>query len=592
MCESPEGNLIVGTPTGKLFEYNPLTDVITPIPFTRPADTYLRYLECFGDELWIGTQTGLFVYNRRTGETLELKNNPLNPFSLSNNTIYCIYRDNENGAWLGTMFGGVNYMPHRKFGFTNYGLHHGLSSQLIIGLGQDDKGRIWIGTEDNGVNILDPSTGTIRRATGFSPTDNLVLSMTTLDNKVYTSFARSGMKRADASGVQMAYAADTEHNNNVYSYLIDKQGTEWVGMGLSLFRRKKGETTFSEIPGTSALWIYVLFEASDGTIWIGTMGNGLFKHEPLTDTFKPYVYHQTADNTSGLRSNSINSIMEDSRGTIWVSTDRGGLSRYNPETDSFETFGIPEGLPDDVVYTVLEDSGNNLWFGTNHGLVRFSPATGDIRVFTDRDGIPFNQYNYNSGIKTPDGTFYMGGINGVIAFRPDDFEEDTSEIPIYFTGLNVLNEPVQANSDGTALKENIVFADKIALDYNQATFTISVASPDFNHTGRVKFYYRLLPANKEWIGLNNNEISFTNLASGNYTPAGQGRQRIRVVHPATRHTHHPAMVGVPVGLYDLRHSLHRGNHTGHPVVAETERAQAQGTRTSLPRQERQGTLPQ
>ena len=123
--------------SGKLFEYNPLTDVITPIPFTRPAGTYLRYLECFGDELWIGTQTGLFVYNRCSGETIELKNNPLNPFSLSNNTIYCIYRDNENGAWLGTMFGGVNYMPHRKFGFTNYGLHHGLSSQLIIGLGQD-----------------------------------------------------------------------------------------------------------------------------------------------------------------------------------------------------------------------------------------------------------------------------------------------------------------------------------------------------------------------------------------------------------------------------------------------------------------------
>ena len=204
-------------------------------------------------------------------------------------------------------------------------------------------------------------------------------------------------------------------------------------------------------------------------------------------------------------------------GAIWVSTERGGLSRYNPETDSFETFGIPEGLPDDVVYTVLEDSGNNLWFGTNHGLVRFSPTTGDIRVFTDRDGIPFNQYNYKSGIKTPDGTFYMGGINGVIAFRPDDFEEDTSEISIYFTGLNVLNESVQANSGGTALKGNIVFADKIALDYNQATFTISVASPDFNHTGRVKFYYRLLPVNKEWIGMNDNEISFTNLASGNYT---------------------------------------------------------------------------
>lgn len=517
VCESPEGNLIVGTPAGKLFEYNPLTDVMTAIPFTRPADTYLRYLECFGDELWIGTQTGLFIYNRQTGDSIELKNNPLDPFSLSNNTIYCIYRDNENGAWLGTMFGGVNYMPSRKFGFTNYGLNYGLSSQLIIGLGQDDKGRIWIGTEDCGVNILDPATGSIQRAPGFSPADNLVLSMMTLDNTVYTSFARSGLKRADASGVQMVYPADTEHNNNIYSYLVDSRGTEWVGQGLSLLRRRKGEQTFTKIPETSNEWIYTIFEASDGSIWIGTMGNGLWKHNPETGTFKSYVFDHTSDNPSGLRSNSINSIMEDSRGILWVSTDRGGLSRYNADNDTFQTYGIPEGLPDDVVYTVLEDGGNNLWFGTNHGLVRFTPTTGDIQVFTNRDGIPFNQYNYKSAAKTPDGTFYMGGINGVIAFRPDDFEENTSEIPIYFTGLNVLNEEIQANSDGTALKENIVFADKITLDYNQATFTISVASPDFNHTGRVRFYSRLLPANKEWISMNDNEISFTNLASGNYT---------------------------------------------------------------------------
>ena len=63
---------------------------------------------------------------------------------------------------------------------------------------------------------------------------------------------------------------------------------------------------------------------------------------------------------SGLRSNSISSFMEDSRGNVWVSTDRGGISRYNKKEDNFTSFGIEEGLPDDVAYNILEDNNGNL----------------------------------------------------------------------------------------------------------------------------------------------------------------------------------------------------------------------------------------
>lgn len=519
ICETPTGNLVVGTLTGALFEYNPTLDTLTALHFEKAGQVYLRYIECFGEELWIGTQIGLYIHNMRTGKTTEIRDTPLDPFSISDNTIYCIYRDNEDGAWIGTMFGGVNYMPRRRFSFTTYNMNSGLSSRLVLGLTSDRSGNIWIGTENAGVNVLDPTTGHIRKATAYNPADDIVLSMTTYDGEVYTSFSRSGLYRTNpATGhTRLAFPTDTSIDNNVYTYLIDSRGTEWVGLGFSLYRRKKGEPEFTHITETSYDWIYYLFEASDGTIWIGTMGNGLWKHNPDNGSFKSYIFDHNSDNPSGLRSNSINSIMEDSRGTLWISTDRGGLSRYDSANDKFESYGIPEGLPDDVVYSILEDSGNNLWFGTNHGLVRFTPANGDIQVFTNRDGIPFNQYNYKSAIKTTDGTFYMGGINGVISFRPDDFEEDTSEIPIYFTGLNILNEEMKADPEGNVLKENIVFAEKIALDYDESTFSVSVASPNFNHLGRVKFHYRLLPANKEWIDMNDNEISFTNLAPGNYT---------------------------------------------------------------------------
>ena len=101
-------------------------------------------------------------------------------------------------------------------------------------------------------------------------------------------------------------------------------------------------------------WVFDLLEASDGTLWMATMGNGIWHYTPRTNTFKRYVYDPRKPN--GLRSNSISSIMEDKQRNIWFSTDRGGISRYNAKSDNFTSWGIAEGLPDDVTYDILQDA--------------------------------------------------------------------------------------------------------------------------------------------------------------------------------------------------------------------------------------------
>ena len=155
----------------------------------------------------------------------------------------------------------------------------------------------------------------------------------------------------------------------------------------SLGKKEKG---FLKVEDTGSNWIFALFEDSHRNIWIGTMGNGLWKYTPSSGKFRNYSYDDGEIKPTGLRSNSISSIMQDSKGNVWVSTDRGGLSKYNEAKDDFITFGIEEGLPDDVVYNVLEDSNGFLWFGTNKGLVKFNPDNSFIKVFSINDGLPFN----------------------------------------------------------------------------------------------------------------------------------------------------------------------------------------------------------
>lgn len=38
--------------------------------------------------------------------------NPADPFSLSDNPLYCLFQDRDGGMWAGSYFGGVNYLPN------------------------------------------------------------------------------------------------------------------------------------------------------------------------------------------------------------------------------------------------------------------------------------------------------------------------------------------------------------------------------------------------------------------------------------------------------------------------------------------------
>lgn len=518
IIDAGDGTLILAASDGRLFRLSPSqANRFTAIPFSQGGKIYLRSIGMFDGSVWVGAQTGLFIIDPVTGEETKLTENPVDRFSLSDNTVYFIYRDCNNDIWLGTMFGGVNYLSRRPFRFRSYGIDANLSSRKTIGMACDHSGKIWVGTEDAGLNVFNPVTGTAVKPVSVSPEKKMTLTVNTFNGSIFAGFSRGGLYRILPDGRSIPVFDQPDHpDNSVYSYMVDSQGNEWMGFGFALYRRDAGEEEFRHISATGYDWIFCIFEADDGTIWLGTMGNGVWKYNPRNGKFKSYTYNDGPNPPNGLRSNSISSIMEDSGGNIWLSTDRGGLSRYNKETDDFTTFGVAEGLPDNVVYSVLEDKHRNLWFGTNKGLVKFNPQSGKIKVFTVADGLPFNQFSYNSAVKHPSGDFYFGGINGMVAFNPDLEGPTDHPIPIYFTNLNILNEDVKSGEDGSPLKDNIVFTRSIKLRHDQSTFTLSVAAPDYGHVGQQDFRYRLLPINEEWIKMNGNQISFTNLAPGKY----------------------------------------------------------------------------
>ncbi len=537
MCVAKDGSLLLGDYYCHLYRYDPATSHFSALKRKLSVgNTYLHDLKCFDDELWVGTSNGIFLIDLTTMEETHLTEDPSNPYSLSDNLIYTIYRSPDNDVWVGTYFGGVDYMQRSRFMFTVCGIQSNLLHKRLRNMAFAPDGRLWIGSEFTGAYIYNPATDeAVPNPYGQG---NAVLMVSRSGDDICVGYARQGIDAISPSGtVRKLFYIANGSDNSVYSYLRDSRNCEWVGLGWALYRRKAGEGDFHLVADTGYDWIFTIFEAHDGTIWMGTMGNGIWHYTPTNGKYKKYEYRENGSN--GLRSNSVSSIMEDSRGNLWFSTDRGGISRYNPQTDDFTSFGTAEGLPDNTAYDILEDKNGFFWFGTNKGLVKFNPQTGESLVYTTHDGLVGNQFNYNTAVKTPDGRFYFGGINGLIAFSPEA-ERQTGQVrPAFFTNLTVLGKEVTATTPNSPLKTNIAFTDRIELPYNCANFSISVAAPNYGATGSVELMYRLEPVGREWLRLNDSDVSFANLSPGHYN------LQVKVRHNNTEQISELAIVILP-----------------------------------------------
>ena len=515
-------NAILGIHEGDLLKYNTRTDELSEVSFLGEKKTFLRDVMCFGDEIWVGSLHGIFIINEKENNVIHLKEDLMRSFSLSDNSIYSIYKDYEGGIWIGTMFGGVNYLPNRILTFAKYvpgSDPYSLNTKRIRGLAEDNNGCIWIGTEDNGVNVLDPRTGKVHQIYDNVPGRLITLSVKHYENHIYVGLFKQGMNDISIPGEHLKYVSDKDlgiEEGSVYSFLKDSKGRTWIGPGWGLYVSQSKERKFHRVEEVGYNWVFDIMEARDGTIWLATMGNGVWKCDPKNNSYKNYSYKEGVDNS--LSSNSVSSIMQDSKGNIWFSTDRGGICRYNEAQDNFTTFSIEDGLPDDVAYNILEDDAGNLWFGTNKGLVKFNPENGDVRVFTNKDGLLGNQFNYQSALKAQDGRFYFGGVDGLIAFDPTVQEEERPLPPVYISKFSIYNKEVTVHTPESPLKQCIVHTDEIVLPYDQANISFDVALLSYSTAESNQYYYRMEPLDRDWVrAASNQNISYAKLPPGKYT---------------------------------------------------------------------------
>ena len=158
-----ESTIIVGTTMDGIKRIDLDTGIVQDIVYkSENTPTYARSLYRHGNKIYCATSNGIYIYNLETNLVEEIiKKNRNDIYSLSSNFIGAILIDDEDGLWVCTDNGGINYAPaysafNRYYEITHSNTIHG---EIIHDICQDDYGNIWIGTEDSGVNQYNIASG-------------------------------------------------------------------------------------------------------------------------------------------------------------------------------------------------------------------------------------------------------------------------------------------------------------------------------------------------------------------------------------------------------------------------------------------------
>lgn len=488
---------------------------------------------------WIGTDLGLHLFDREKKTYHSYYRYHKNPNSLSVNAVRSIYEDRSGALWVGVYGGGLNKLNRTRQTFAHYYGNpdnpDGLSTQDVFALYEDHEGILWVGTFGDGVNAFNRKTGEYKKYRN-TPGDPESLSGNKVwaicedrETNIWIGTAENGLNRFDRkTGTFTRYKHHPQKpgslgHNAVSSIIEDRRGTLWAGTdgGLDRLDSKTNEFIhYRTKPGDpNALVhnnVYIIYEDRSGTFWIGT-GGGLSIFDPLNETFTSYRLNP--HNPESMIHHPIFCFSEDREGLIWIGTT-GGLIKFNRETRAFSRYTVKDGLPNDVIYGILDDDRGNLWMSTNKGLSKFNPHTGKFNNYSAVDGIQASEFCGGSYFKSRRGEMFFGGVNGFNAFFPDTVRDNPYTPPVVITDFQVFNQsvPVGKEVDGRViLEKSITHMKTLTLTHNHRIFSFEFAALNYIHTEKNEYAYMMEGIEKSWNYVGNRRfVTYANLAPGDY----------------------------------------------------------------------------
>jgi two-component system, sensor histidine kinase ChiS len=526
IIEDQQGYLWISGDKG-ILKYDPAADANGEIAFTDYSE--ITGLEnenvyCIAENrdgmLWFGTSKGAIRFDLSKQGNAELAVTLYTTSDgLISNSITSIMEDRAGNIWLGSER-GVSVFMKEDSSFINYTTREGLASSFIVCMVEDNAGSIWLGTKGSGVSRFD-GRSTIEYTSMQGLPGKTVFSVTEDQHgDIWIGAEDGGLTKFmidpydKNKGYFLNYSSGHGlRDGNVMNMMVDKAGNLWFGSGLGLSKfNSTSVTTWSTVQGLLTNSVISIKETRDGSIWFGTYEGGLSRFDG-----KSFSNYTTAQ---GLVHNTVWNIHEDDSGVIWLAT-RGGLSRFDGETfmnfttdqgipdnklsivtedrhgnmligswgggvsiirkkwlDSlnqnivshienniFENYNTAHGLPNDVVYGILEDQDGNIIIGTSKGFTVLKgglSADGDkiaqegVEHFNQLTGYPIKDVSNNYAMMIDSrGTVWAGTGDKLVRFDYKEVRRNTRASQVFVQSIGINHENISWRSLQRAREGNV-----------------------------------------------------------------------------------------------------------------------------------------
>ncbi len=418
--------------------------------------------------------------------------------------------DHSGNVWLPVE--GFYIYPYPK-GFHTYfhpyAFHQ--SNSCIYGQGND----LWLGYREKGLVRLNKRSGETvlfskeNARENFIPSDAVqAILKVKSGNLILVGFANVAVM--DPRGKILA-----SHNGGgtLRGAFEDSAGRIWIGGygGLHLFSERKGVLKTYPVPGKSegeAQYIQNIVEDARGYIWFSSDANGLCRLDPASEKIIQFL--RVEGDTQSLPSVSVVDMALDARNNLWLGTDVG-LVRFDPVTFGTRVYDSSYGLENDFIAAVITTPDGKVWVSTHSGIAVFDPVQEKFVSYNHLDGLSNFSYYRRSVYYDPDGRLFFGGKNGVDYFHPDHLRSNPTTPRMFISRITVNNKEEKSVHD-------LDSSDAVLqLSFNDKVLEIEITGLHFAEQEAVRYAYKMEGMSEEWIDLGTHRrVLFSSLRPGNY----------------------------------------------------------------------------
>ncbi len=470
-------------------------------------------VEDMNGDTWVNPNGGGFGRYNREKDELEY------PIEELTNMIHTAYVDRSGILWISTYDKGVDQvnMKPSPFHVVDIRMPEQYSSE-VRAICQLRNGDVLMANKSGSVQAYDSSL----RKRGILPINELVYCMhEDAHGDVWFGTRGAGLlvghRGANGAWSIRPYETDSAQwglsSQDIYSIEEGKDGTLYLGTyggGVNILRDGRfihGDNVWLEYPMNRAGQVRDLLLDGDSVLWAATT-RGLLRVRiaQLSCEFIPYY--------------DITCLHKDKEGRLWCGSYGAGLNKIVKDSTTqavtLQAYTSKEGLANDIILNILEDSYGQLWLVSERTVMRYNPKENTSQYFDPLNRVLYGYFSEGAVLQMQTGKMVMGYNNGYCTFMPQLILHSGEVPPLMLTRFELFNKEVAIGGEDSPLDESISYTDKIVLQPSQNVFSIEYAALDFENGEKIRYAYMLQGFDEDWNYVDTRKVTYTNLRPGVY----------------------------------------------------------------------------